>query len=97
MRILQTNLQTAFKPLFGVKNAYKNSWRETHIEHNYGEIINRQREDCPPEHPDLDSCSYHEDLKACRDYANKLKRPDFSSSEAEIREWNEYSKYRTKR
>ena len=51
----------------------------------------------PPEHPYPDCYDYHARLKACRDYANSLNPPGVYASESEIREWNEYKKYRTKR
>ena len=52
-----------------------------------------------PQHPEFWSPDYQECLEACRKYANSLKRPDPCSEDYydQLEDWNEYSRYRTKR
>ena len=52
-----------------------------------------------PEHPDPWNLGWEDNLKECREYANRLKRPDPSLNDYEERlaDWKEYSKYRTKK
>ncbi len=55
--------------------------------------------DSKPKHPEFWSPDYWESMEACRKYANSLKRPDPSSMDYydQLEDWNEYSRYRTKR
>ena len=52
-----------------------------------------------PQHPDPCTPGWKDDLRACREYANSLERPDPWSGDYEEKKaaWREYSKYRTKR
>ena len=73
------------------KNSYSSNKINVDSKHYYY--------DRKPQHPDPCTPGWEDDLKACREFANSLERPDPWSGDYHERlaEWKEYSKYRTKK